>query len=263
MFPQPPQILTRLRVPYTANPSPYQDVNFPSLHHEMVKIQVPSSNAFLINGTTYHKIYKRLEKWYKRKPINGDMKCDTITILTKPNTRCNLYYQPGPNQNDDPKCNFKLIDSFISPSDPLTLTVQCPYTDSRQRTNAVLFNWFDNEEFNGYVIPKTIISEFMLPSANCTVPFLSFAPWGSFYIEGIQDNIEFHMTFQMPPYSYKNREDWYSNESIVVRPKKVKRHRHKQVLGEPGEIQWIEPSEDYTDYEWPDNYDPLIAALTN
>lgn len=263
--PLPPSIIHRIRVPYTANPCPKQEENTPGLHNEMVKVAVPKNkDAFLINGTTYKHIYDKITRLYhNRAPNYGNMVCDTITILTKPNTRCNLYFQSGKNENEDPKCDFYLIGSFISPSDPLTLTVQCPYTDSRQRTNALIFNWFDNDEFSGYVIPKIIKSDdFMLPAANQTCPFLELTPWGSFYIEGIQDNIEFHMTFQLPPYSYRSHEDFYSNEYIAVRPRKVKKHRHRRVLGEPGEIQWVDPSEDYTDYEWPDDFDPIINALT-
>lgn len=263
MYQDPLPILHELRVPYTANPGMYREVNHDHLHHDMVKVTVSSpANAFLINGTTYQKIYNRLKRWYNKPPINGEMVCNSFTVLTQPNTNCNLYYQAGSNENNDSNCNFTLIGSFVTPDQPINLTVTCPYTDSRQQTNALIFNWYMNDPDTGLIIPTTIISNsFFLPNSNSTVPFMELCPYGSFYIEGIIDNIQFHVTALFPKNTFRQREDFYSNEGIGVRPKKVRGHKPREILGSPGEIQWIEPSDDFEYYESRITGDPIYELL--
>ena len=193
----PPTQIHGLPVHITANHSrpDYSVPDFLQLKSDYFKITLPMSSphCFQINSTTYEHLLRLIKRRYGHFPKNGSLICDSITIVPFPNQRCSLYYRIG--ENDDNEVgDYQLINSFVADRYSRKLTVSCPYSDSFVGGSKCIFNWYGNDR-TGRIVPKSTVTEFVLPSNNGHMPWLTSHPLGSFFIFGICDAIGFHCTF--------------------------------------------------------------------
>lgn len=257
-----PDSLTKLPVPYTSNFTIDDggDLNRTHVISDYFKIDIRNkSNGILLNTTLYHQINKLIKRRYGYFPVNGSFKCDSISIVPIPNHECSIYYQPGNNEADSPECNFELIGSFVSDSKTRKLTVTCPYTDSKYGDRQLYFNWFGNDSQTGRIIPRVIRSDFHLLVTNTNMPFLQAAPYGSIFINGIQDAVGFNVSF-IGDYRHSARSKPAYTRSWRVRQLHAsRRHRiHRYVSQGPRGVNYELPSEDVSD----DPRDQLLEYYT-
>ena len=205
---KPPSVIEGLPVPITPNHSrtDYSVPDFIQLKSDYFKISLPQSSprCFQINSTTYEHLLRLIKRRYRHYPKNGTLICDSITIMPIPNQRCCLYYRVGENEANDPG-EYKLISSFVADRYTRKLSVSCPYSDSLVADSRCIFNWYGNDK-TGRIVPKTIISDYLLPNINGHMPWLTSKPLGSFFIYGIYDTIGFHCSFIGDPTWNRNKE---------------------------------------------------------
>ena len=193
-----PLQLNHLPIPITSN-RPFDDTdtfNGERIISDYFKIDLrDSSDCILLNTTFYHRLARLIHNRYGDFPLHGSLVCTSITILPKPDQRCSLYYCSGHNDADPSDITFDLIGSFIGNHKPAKLSVGCPYTDSLNRDRYVRFNWFTNHHQTGVTIPQLIKTHYELYYANTNMPWVCANPFGSYFINGIQDSIGFNVSF--------------------------------------------------------------------
>lgn len=257
-----PDSLTRLPVPYTSNHyiDDGGDLNRTHVICDYFKIDIRNKpNGILLNTTLYQKICTLIKRRYGYFPVNGSLKCDSVSFVTIPNHECSIYYQPGNNDADSPECNFELVGTFVADSKPRKFTVTCPYTDSMFGDRQLYFNWFGNDRQTGRIIPRVIKSSFHLLVANKNMPFLQAQPYGSIFINGIQDAVGFHVSF-IGDYRHSPRTKLaYTRSWRVGQMHASRRHRFHHYVSEGSRgVNYELPSEDVSD----DSRDQLLEYYT-
>lgn len=193
-----PPTLHQLPILITPN-HPFDDTdqfNGDKVLSDYFKIDLRNSQgSILLNTSLFHRIARLIRSRYGEFPRHGSLICTSIVILPQADQRCSLYYCEGHNDANPSDITFDLIGSFIGNHKPTKLSVGCPYTDSLNRDRNVRFNWFTNHHQTGVTIPKLIKSQYELPYNNCNMAWVSSNPYGSYYIDGLQDAIGFNVTF--------------------------------------------------------------------
>lgn len=228
-------------------------------------------SSFIIDMETYRHILQVLASRHGDKtPVNDQFNCLSISFVAKPNSNCCLYYRP----NSDFNSKFYLIGKIKTQSKPKLFTIPCPYTDSYltmkqshkppQGYSYLYFNWLYNSSA-GRIIPFAYQSKFVLHESNGLMPWLCSDMYGCFLITGLMEHITFNISFVLDSRSrIEGPRQMAARKSREVRREQHMQHRHyghkpRQTLGEPGEMQYIIPSQDYEYFT--DEEDPLIKAL--
>lgn len=236
-----------------------------------IDLRRKSRNSFIIDMDTYRHILQILESRHGDKtPVNNQFDCLSISIVTLPNTHCCLYYRP----NDDSSDKFYLIGEIQTQSKSKKFTIPCPYSDSYfnmkqiqpspEGYSTLYFNWLYNSSA-GRIIPFAYRSRFYIPDPNGLMPWLSYQMYGSYLITGLTDHITFNITFVLDSRSpIIGRRQMAVRRIKEIRKQEHQKHRHvdhtpRQMLGDPGEIQYEIPSQEYVYYS--DEEDPLLKAL--
>lgn len=275
-----PPLRSNIKCPYTSNRYIEEIQNMQTyqyLYTDYFKIDIRNNHhSILLNTSLLQRLSQAIKRRCGEYPINGSLICTSIIIKPAPKHYCSIYYQEGFNEPGD-KPQFELIGRFKAPDREQLLSVSCPFTDSSVAGNKLIFNWFTSIPGQP-ITPRTIVSDYVLPWSNTNLAWLCKQPLGSYYIEGICDFVGFNVTYASEndrvfkyrkgsTYNRRKKID-YSSGPYITRQKFYDTHSKyskvtipRQVLGQPGEIQYEIPTQEFyvrNDYQ---GEDPIFQYL--
>lgn len=261
-YPKPKEITNETIIPLTFHISTdnRKSLNQQFLISDYFKIDIRKiGEGFIINYSTYQHLCSLIKRRYGKRPIFDQLSCCAISIWTIPEKNCSLYTTIGDYDPEHPP-SWELVATFRADNYARQYNITCPYIDSNHQTNTVIFNWGKNNKRTGRPQITTYESRYTYRAGNdknINLPWLQNPQNYSYYIEGIQDNVGFHVTFladdtyhDRRSKSYHRRQQYNNKTERIV---KVPR----RLLGNSNEVGYMIPSQEYIET----TEDPLLDAF--
>lgn len=262
-YPHPKKHTEKTVIPLTFHMSTdnRKELQQPYLISDYFKVDIRKiGEGFIINYSTYQHLCSLIQRRYGKRPLFDQLSCCAISIWTIPEKNCSLYTTIGEYDPQHPP-TWELVASFRADDYARQFNISCPYIDSSHQTNTIIFNWGKNNKQTGRPQITTYESKYTYRAGNdknINLPWVHNPQNYSFYIEGIQDNIAFHVTFLADDTFHDRRSNAYNRRQKSKDQMQKIVHIPRQELGNPGEVGWTIPSQDYI----ATSEDPLFEALT-